>query len=166
MDYGLLHPLDGLLVLDLLELVSLLLTAGYELEGSFAAEVPEILARFPPDIHGLDVVGGEVIAGGSAFGLESYLEGTKVSKLDALALEQEVAETVDGDGEHTDDVALVIDAAMTVDVLCEGVDIEYFAVLCHAVGLGFLNVLLLGAGLGAHDCDTVVNHSFLFFGGS
>ena len=32
-----------------------------------------------------------------------------------------------------------------------------------AVGFGVGDVCLLGAGLGAHDGNTVVNHSFWFF---
>ena len=56
-------------------------------------------------------------------------------------------------------VGTVIDASVVGDVLGKLVDVEHLTHLCVAISLGFGDFCLLGAGLGAHDSDTVVNHN-------
>ena len=151
--------MDGFLVLDFLDGFGLSLAGGHELEGGFAAEVLELLAGIPADIDGLDVGGGEGVGSCCALALDASLEVAEVAEADALAFEQEFAQAADSEGEQADDVALLIDAAVVGDVLGEGVDVNALLGLNHAVSLGFYDVGLLGAGLGAHDRDTVVNHN-------
>ena len=155
----LLEAVDGLFVLDFLDDIGQCLAGGYKLEGGLVSEVLEVLAGFPADVDGLDVGCGEGVGGHSPFGLDAWLEVAKVAEADALSFEQEFTEAADGEGEQADDVALLIDASVVGDVLCKGVDVNGLFGLCHAVSLGLGDVLLLGAGLGAHDCDTVVNHN-------
>ena len=157
--HGLLQSLNGFLVLDDLDLLCLCGATGHELEGGFLTDVLEVLARLPADIDLLDVAGAEILGGSCAFGLEAGLEIAECAELYALAGKHHLSQTIYGDGEQTDDVALAIHAAVILDVLGKFVDVDDLAALGDAVGLRFGNLRLLGSGLGAHDGNTVVNHS-------
>ena len=156
--------MDGVFVADDFDGVGLCLSAGHELEGGLAAEVPEELAGLPADVDSLDVAGVEVVGGLGTLALESSLEVAEVAELDAFAFEQEFLQAVDGLGEEPDDVASAIDAAVVGDVAGEVVDVNIATALSHAIGLGFLDVGFLSAGFRTQDCDTVINHSCLVLG--
>jgi len=158
----LLQALNGVLVLDDLDGAGLACAAGDEVELCFGAEVSavEVGGLAPLDVHLGDVGGGEGICGFGADGGDAGGEGAEVAEGDAVALEDDFAQAADGLGEHGGDVALVVDATVVADVLCEVVEAVVLADLCLAVGLGFGDVLLLGAGLCGLDGNAVVDHVF------
>ena len=146
-------------ILDDLDGVGLLLALGHELEGGVVAEVPEVLAGTPADVDGLDVLGGEVVCGDGAFGLEFGMERAEFSEGDLVACEHHFAEAVDGLSEDGCHVASVVGASVVGDVLGELVEVEALVDLADAVSLRLGDVSLECAGLGAHDGDRVLNHS-------
>ena len=95
----LLQPLNRVFILDDLDGVGLCEAGRNELEGGLVTEVLELLARFPADVHLLDVLGRELIDGACAFGLEFAVERAQVSELHLLALEHHLAEAGYGVGE-------------------------------------------------------------------
>ena len=94
----LLQPLNRVFVLDDLDGVGLCEAGRNELEGGLAAEVLELLAGFPADVDLLDVLGGELIDGASAFCLKFAVERAEVAELHLLALEHHLAEAGNGVG--------------------------------------------------------------------
>ena len=157
---ALFEPLNRVLVLDDLDCALLCSAGGYELEGGFVAEVLEVLAGCPADVHLLDVGGGEGIGRLGAFGVELHVEAAELPEVDLVAKEHLFAQAVDGFGEHGCDVGTVVGAAVVGDVFGELVDAEDFVYLSGAVGLGLGDVLLLRTRSGGHDDDTVVDHDF------
>ena len=70
---------------------------------------------------------------------------------------------MDGIYEHAHDGTLGEGRVVLSHVLAELVEGKHLVHLRRAVGFGLLDILLLGAGLRAHDHDTVVNHFLLGF---
>ena len=161
MNYELFKSLNSVLVADYLDGIALSLAAGNELEGGFAAEVLELLARCPADVDALDVVGGEVVGGLGSLGGEFYMEVSEVAQLHLVACEELFLQTGDGVGQDALDGTLGEGRVVVCDVLTELVEAEDFVNLRGSIGLGLGNVSLLRSGLGAHNAKRVVNHGFL-----
>jgi len=154
------QALNGVLILDDLYCALLACAGGDELELCLVAEVLEPLAGNPFHIDLLDVGGGEGIGGLGSLGVEFGVEASEFSEVDFLAFENQLMETIDGLGDDGSDVCAVVGAAVVGDVLGELLEVEDLAHLRGGISLGFGDVFLLGAGLGTHDDDTVVNHGF------
>ena len=160
---SLLETLNGFGVLDDLDVVHLSGAAGDEVELGFAAEVLEAFARNPGGLHLEDVQGAEILGGNGSFGLELDVECAEVAEVHLVACEELFADASHGVGQHALDTALREGGVVVGDVLAEVVEGEDFVNLCGSVGLGLGDVGLFRSGLGAHNCDTVINHSWLGF---
>ena len=159
---GLFEPLNSIRVLDDLDGVALHLARGNELELSLVAEVAEVLARTPADVHGLDVGCAELLSRFCAFAAEFNTEAAEFAEADDVASEELLAEAADHVGDDTADGTLRERRVVVGHVLNELVVSEFGVSLCGTISLGAAglcaNVGLLCAGLRAHDTNTVVNH--------
>ena len=161
---ALLQTLNSIRVLDDLDGVVLHLAAGNELELSLVAEVAEVLAGIPADVHGLDVAGTEFLGGFCAFAAEFNTEAAEFTEADHVAGEELLTETANHVGDDTADGAFGKRRVVVGHVLYELVVGEFGVSLCGAVGFGSAglcaNVGLLCARLRAHDTDGIVDHGF------
>ena len=151
--------MDSIRVLDDLDGVGLLRALRNEFELGIGAEILEELAGTPADVDGLDVVGGKVLGGDCALGLEFGMERAEVSERDLVTGEHHLAEAVDGLGEDGCHVAAVVGATVVGDVLSELDQVEAFVDLADTISLRFGDVSLECAGLSAHNGDRVLDHS-------
>ena len=163
--HGLLEALNRVGVLDDFDGVVLHLAGRNELELSLVAEVPEILARIPADVHGLDVGCTEFLGGVCAFAAEFNTEAAEFTEADDVASKKLLAETTDHVGDDTADGTLGEGRVVVGHVLYELVVGELGVSLCGAISLGAAglcaNVGLLRAWLRAHNANTGVNHFFV-----
>ena len=162
---SLLQTLNSIRVLDDLDGVVLHLAGGNELELSLVAEVPEILARIPADVHGLDVAGTEFLSRVCTFAAEFNTEAAEFTEADDVASKKLLAETTDHVGDDTADGTLGEGRVVIGHVLYELVVGEFGVCLCGTISLGAAglcaNVSLLRAGLRAHNANRVVDHFFV-----
>jgi len=162
MGVGLLQTLNRVGVLDDLDGVVLHLATGNELELRLVAEVAEVLAGRPADVHGLDVGCTELLSRFCAFAAEFHTEAAEFAQADDVAGEELLAETTDHVGDDTADGTLREGRVVVGHVLDELVVGEFGVSLCGTISLGAArfcaNVGLLRAGLRAHDANRVVNH--------
>ena len=160
----LLQTLNSVGVLDDFDGVVLHLARGNELELSHVAEVAEVLAGIPADVHGLDVACAEFLSGFCAFAAEFHTEASEFAKADDVASKKLLAETTDHVGDDTADGTLGEGRVVIRHVLDKLVVGEFGVGLGGAISLGTAsfcaNVGLLRAGLRAHNANTVVNHGF------
>jgi len=159
---GLLEPLNSVRVLDDLDGIALHLATGNELELGVFAEVLEVLAGRPADVHGLDVGSAELFGGLCAFAAELDAEASEFTETDDIAGQELLAEATDHVGENTTDGALGERGVVVGHVLYELVVGELGVSLCGTISLGAAglcaDVGLLCAWLRAHNANTVVNH--------
>ena len=159
---GLLEPLNSVRVLDDLDGIALHLATGNKLELGIFAEVLEVLAGGPADIHGLDVGCAEVLGGLCAFAAEFYAEASEFTQIDDIAGEELLAEATNHVGKDATDGALGEGGVVVGHVLDELVVGQLGVGLCGTVSLGTArlcaDVGLLDAWLRAHNANTVVNH--------
>ena len=159
---ALLQALNRVGVLDDLDGVALHLAAGNELELGLVAEVAEVLARIPADVHGLDVACAEFLSRFCAFAAKFHTETAEFTEADNVASEELFAETTDHVGDDAADGTLGKRRVVVGHVLDELVVSEFGVSLCGTVSLGAAglcaNVGLLCAGLRAHDANRVVDH--------
>ena len=118
---GLFQPLNSIGVLDHLDGVGGELAAGNKLELSDLAEIlaVEFERLAPYDVDFLDVINGEVFGGDCAFGGEAGAKGSHFAEGHAVAFEDELFQTENCLGEDGCDIAVVIDATVVGNVLCE-----------------------------------------------
>jgi len=166
---GLFESLNRVGVLDDLDGVVLHLAGGNELELRLFAEVAEVLAGIPADVHGFDVAGTEFLSRVCALAAEFYTEAAEFTKADDVASEELLAETTNHVGNDAADGTLGKRRVVVGHVLNELVVSEFGVSLCGTISLGAAglcaDVGLLCAGLRAHDANTVVDHGFLKFKG-
>ena len=106
----------------------------------------------------------ELVGGVCAFASEFHTERAEVAQVDLVACKQLFLETTDCVGQNALHGTLREGRVVVGDVLAKIVQIEDFVNLCCAVGLGGIGLFgLLRAWLARHDCDTVINHSWLVF---
>ena len=153
--------MNRLFVLDFLHGIGLCLAGGDEVEGCLLTEVFEVIAGTPAHVDGLDVLCGEYVGGDGSLRGEFGVEAAQRAEAHLVAAKQKLADTAGRVFEDTLDGARGERAVVFGDVLHELVEVEHLAHLCGAVGLRLGDVLFLCSGLGAHDGDSVVNHSFL-----
>jgi len=161
----LLQTLNSVRVLDDFDGVVLHLAGRNELELSLVAEVPEILARIPADVHGLDVGCTEFLSRFCAFATKFHTEAAEFAEADDVASKKLFAETTDHVGNDAADCAFGERGVVVGHVLDELVVGEFGVSLGGAISLGAAgfcaNVGLLRAGLRAHNTDGIVNHFFV-----
>ena len=159
---ALLQTLNRIRVLDDLDGVVLHLARGNKLELSLDAEVAEVLAGIPADVHGLDVACAEFLGRFSAFAAKFNTEAAEFAEADDVAGEELFAETTDHVGDDTADGALRERGVVVGHVLNELVVGEFGVGLCGTISLGAAglcaDVGLLCARLRAHNANRVVNH--------
>jgi len=158
------QTLNSVCVLDDLDGVVLHLAAGNELELGLVAEVAEVLARIPADVHGLDVRCTEFLSGVCALAAKFHTEAAEFAEADNVAGEELLTKTADHVGNDAADGTLGERRVVVGHVLDELVVGELGVSLCGTISLGAAglcaNVGLLCAGLRAHDTDGIVNHDF------
>ena len=150
-------------VLDDLDGVVLSLAVGDELEGSILTEVLEALARRPAHVHGLDVLGREVVGGDSALASEFDVEGSEVAQADLVASEELFAQAADCVAEDALDGTLREGRVVLRDVFGKLIEVEHLMHLRRAIGLRLGDVRLQRTGLRAHNANRIVNHGSKIF---
>ena len=161
---ALLQTLNRVRVLDDFDGVVLHLAGGNELELGLVAEVAEVFARIPADVHGLDVAGTEFLSRVCALAAEFHTEAAEFTEADNVASEELLAETTNHVGNDAADGTFGERGVVVGHVLYELVVGEFGVSLGGAISLGAAglcaNVGLLRAGLRAHNANGIVNHDF------
>ena len=161
-SWSLLQTLNSIRVLDDFDGVALHLAAGNKLELGLVAEVAEVLAGIPADVHGLDVACAEFLGGVCAFATKFHTETAKFAKADDVAGQELFAEATNHVGDDAADGAFGKRGVVIRHVLDELVVGEFGVSLSGTISLGAAglcaDVGLLRAGLRAHDTDGIVDH--------
>ena len=151
--------MDGLFIPYHFDGFGLGLATGYEVELGDAAEVLELQAGSPADVHGLDLLGVELVGGVCAFASEFHTERAEVAQIDLVACQELFLETSDCISQDALHSALGEGRVVVGDVLAEVVQIEALVNLSRSVGLGGVSLLrLLRARFARKDGDSIVNH--------
>ena len=90
---SLLKPLDCFLISNHFDGVGLGLATGYEVELGFGAEILELGAGSPANIHGLDFLRVELVGRVSTITSKFYVERAKVAQTDFVASKELLAQT-------------------------------------------------------------------------
>jgi len=156
----LLEALNGLFVPDHFDGVGLCLSAGNEVELGFGAEVLELGAGSPADIHGLDLLRVELVGGVCAFASEFHTETSEVAQIDLVACQQLFLEASDCVSQNALDGTLRERRVVVGDVLAESVQVKALVNLSRSVGFGGVSLLrLLRARLARKDCNRIIDHN-------